>query len=112
ADGLVVVWDLLAAALAGGEESPAPPAQLANAQAGDAAVLPLLPGVVDGERLEALAASLAAVGLTVLQGLPLELSGRDRRALGESMSEASYLRLFHGEPPTPLPLARAAARHG
>jgi len=112
ADGLVVVWDLLAAALAGGEASPAPPAQLANAQAGDAAVLPLLPGVADGERLEALAASLAAVGLTVLQGLPLELSGRDRRALGESMSEASYLRLFHGDPPTPLPLARAAARHG
>ena len=112
AAGLVVVWDLLVVALAGGESSPAQPAQLANAQPGDAAVLPLLPGAVDGERLEALAASLAAASVTVLQGLPLELSGRDRRALGESMSEASYLRLFHDEPPSLLPLARAAARHG
>jgi hypothetical protein len=115
AAGLVIVWDLLAWALAG-SEPPAPPVQLASAHAGDAAILPLLPGAGDRERLEALAASLAAAGVTVLQGLPLELTGRDRRgltdSLGESMSEASYLRLFHGEPPSPLSLARAAARHG
>lgn len=116
ASGLVIVWDLFAWALAHGEPSPVPTAQLASAQAGDAAVLPLLPGAADGERLGELAAALAAAGVTVLQGLPLELSGRDRRALsdalGESMSEASYLRLFHGGPPSPLPVARAAARHG
>src|SRR6185436_16003011 len=30
----------------------------------------------------------------------------------EATSEASYLRLFHGETPSPLPVARAASRHG
>ncbi|HEV8242025.1 MAG TPA: hypothetical protein VGS57_21850 [Thermoanaerobaculia bacterium] len=113
--GLVVVWDLLAPVLAGGEASSARSVELANAQAGDAAVLPLLPGAMAGERLAALAASLAVAGLTVLQALPLELGGRDRRTLtesfGDSLSEASYLRLFHGEPPSALPVARAAARH-
>jgi hypothetical protein len=111
---LVVVWDLLAVVLAGEGASAitAPPA----ARPGDAAALPLLPGVAHAQRLDALAAALAAAGVTVLHGLPLELSGRDRRTLaesvGESISEASYLSFFHGETPSAAPLARMAARHG
>ena len=120
---LVVVWDLLAVALAAaGEQGAAPP--LPDARTGDAAIWPLIPGAADGDRLAAVAASLAAAGVVALQPLPLELSGRDRRALGESLggsmgeseseaaSEASYLRLFHGEAPPPGPVARTAARVG
>ena len=131
---LVVVWDLLSLALAGdgsnsdgapapsrpsiakqGSSSRATSAAPRAVRPGDAAVLPLLPGAGDAQGL-ALAAALAAAGVAVLQGLPLALSGRDRRTLaesaGESMTEASYLRLFHGEAPSVAPLARAAARHG
>ena len=112
---LVVVWDLLPLALAG-EGSSAIIAFSSAVRPGDAAVLPLLPGAVDAQRLDALAAALADAGITVLQPLLLELSGRDRRTLaesiGESMSETSYLRFFHGEAPSPLPAARAAARRG
>ena len=121
-----VVWDLLAPALAlGGGATPATEAvQLPHARPGDVAIWSLVPGAVDEARLDAVAAALASLGVTVLQPLPLELGGRDRRALGEAMaeaigeldseatSEASYLRLFHGETPSPLPVARAAARHG
>ena len=114
-EGLMVVWDLLAFALAG-EGSTTSVAAPRAARRGDGAALPLLPGAADEKRLDALAAALAAAGVTVLQGLPLELSGRDRRTLaesaGDSLSEASYLRIFHGEAPSAAPLARAAARHG
>ena len=116
AAGLVVVWDLLALALSGGDAAPAPAGRLGDARSGDAAVLPLLPGSLEAARIDGLAAALAAAGAIVLQALPLELAGRDRRALadsiGESMSEASYLRLFHGEAPSALAVAQAAARHG
>jgi hypothetical protein len=127
AAGVVVVWDVLAPALAlaaGG----APPAtgavRLPHARPGDVAIWPLVPGAVDDARLDAAASALSALGVEVLQPLPLELGGRDRRALGEAMgeaigeaagdaiSEASYLRLFHGETPSPLPVARAASRRG
>jgi hypothetical protein len=97
-----------AAAAALGERHPAPGAV--------AALWPLLPGSDDAATLDALAIALAGAGVAVLQPVPLALSGRDRRALSESLdestSDASYLRLFHGEPPSPLPPARTAARHG
>ena len=104
---IVVVLDLLPRALAanGGEDDGLPPAGAA------AALWPLLPGGghVDAE---AIASTVAAAGIAVLQPLPLDLGGRDRRALGEAMDEERSLRLFHGEPPQPLELARAAAHHG
>ncbi len=127
AAGVEVVWDLLAPALALAVAG-APPAtgavQLPGARPGDVAIWPLVPGAADDARLDAVAAALASLGVTVLQPLPLELGGRDRRALGEAMgeatgeaagemiAEASYLRLFHGETPSPLLVAGAAVRHG
>jgi hypothetical protein len=127
AGGVVVLWDLLAPALAlatGGALQAIETVQLPGARPGDVAVFPLVPGVIDDGHLAAVAAALASSGVTVLQPLPLELDGRDRRALGEAVaeaigevdseatSEASYLRLFHGGTPSPLPVARAAVRHG
>ncbi|HXT50605.1 MAG TPA: hypothetical protein VN811_06155 [Thermoanaerobaculia bacterium] len=77
-----------------------------------AALWPLLPGCDTDDTADFLAASVALAGIAVLQAAPLELTGRDRRWLGDSMDEASYLRLFHGQALSPLPLARAAVRHG
>lgn len=107
--GIVVVWDLLPVALAGG--GPIDLHGLAGGE-GAGAIWPLVPGVADEARLEAVASSVAAAGLAALLAVPVELSGRDRRDLGESMSEERYLRLFHGDAPSAAPLARAAARHG
>ena len=106
AAGVVVVLDLLSVALA--EERTMPRAQLSGAAA---AVWPLLPGS-DPAASDALAAAVGDAGVAVLQAMPLELSGRDRRSLGESLSEERYLRLFHGEAPSSLALAKAAVRHG
>jgi len=104
--GIVVVWDLLAVAL--GDRG----AVALDGVGGAGALWPLAPGLADETRLEAVASSVAAAGLAALLGVPVELSGRDRRDLGESMSEERYLRLFHGDAPSAAPLARAAARHG
>lgn len=122
AAALVVVWDLLATALGDSgsstlvEASPAARAAASTHNAATsvppaAALWPLL--IVAGDdALDAVATAITAADLSVLQGVPLELSGRDRRSLGESLSEERYLRLFHGEPPQPLAIARSAARHG
>ncbi len=108
--GLVVVWDLLPVTLAGERGVDVlSPSSLAG---GAAAAWPLVAGLGDAGQREAIAAMLVAAGVGALVGVPLDLSGRDRRALGETMSEERYLRLFHGEAPSPAALAMTAARHG
>lgn len=110
-EGVVVVWDLLPLALE-------PRGQLAARvtaslhRGGDAAAWPLAAGLGEEEAFDELAAAVAGAGVPVLQGVMLELSGRDRRSLGAALGEERYLRLFHGDPPAVGSLARAAARGG
>jgi len=107
--GVEVVWDLLPLALG-------PPGELAAkltaslSDGGAAALWPLAAGLGEEAGFDELAAAVAATGMPVLQGVPLELGGRDRRALGAVLGEERYLRLFHGEAPDGAALARAAAR--
>jgi hypothetical protein len=128
-EGVVVVLDLLPLAIAGlraresdadseaeseaGGESPSGASQPARGLvAADVAVWPLVAGLGALVGVEVLAPLLVAAGVRGLQGARLELSGRERRDLGEELPEERYLALFHGAAPEPASLARLALRHG
>ena len=110
AEGVTIVWDLLGAALDGRESSAVFPG--AKPGRGSAVLWPLLSGLGDDVRVARLADVAATAGVGALQAVPVELSGRERRELGETLDEARYLQLFHGEPPAATVVARAAARRG
>jgi hypothetical protein len=108
-EGVVVALDLLPLAIAAlREEMDVAGAALPTA---DVALWPLAAGL--GVAATAvLVPALAAAGVHALQGVRLDLSGRERRELGQDLGEERYLELFHGATPEPLAIARLAAAHG
>jgi hypothetical protein len=105
--GATVVWDPLAALLAGDL------GRLGQVPAGGAAVWPLLSGVSDDPRLwEEGCARLAAAGVRWAQALAPRLTPADRRRLVDRVGEGSFEAVFHGELPAERDFARVARRHG
>jgi hypothetical protein len=116
----VVVVDLLAALLPGGE--PADSADAADAAGAGAvagvaaAVWPLLPGITDDPALwERSCQRLAAAGLECLQAVVPALGPGDRRRLAQGQPDGAFSALFHrqqGQPSAERDFARTAHRHG
>jgi hypothetical protein len=101
--GATVVWDLLAALLAGDL------GRLAALPAGSLAVWPLLPGLTDDPGLWRRGCErLAGAGATCVQALAPRLAPADRRRLLARADESAFEALFHGEPPAERPFARLA----
>lgn len=115
AEGLTVVYDLLEPLLA------LRAAGLGLLPAGAAAVWPLLPGLTDGaELVDEGCRRLAAVGVTVVQGVAPDLPPDQRRRLLEHLetrgqgerAERAFEALFHGPGADLRAFARTAHRHG
>lgn len=96
------IYDLLGPLLRGDLD------QFKRLPAGSAAVWPLLPGLTDDPEIwdEGLGL-LAAVGVSCVQPMAVELLPRERRHLAEGRDDDVFDALFHG----PLPSERAFARH-
>ncbi len=108
--GAVTVVDLSDALLAG---DLARLDRLESLPPGSAAVWPLVAGLTDDEALWAEGLDrLAGAGLSTVQPVVPELAPAERRLLAEGRDERVFDALFHGRPPDPRELARAAAGHG
>lgn len=119
AEGVVAVYDLLEALLAGDL------APLEELPPGGAVVWPLVAGLTDTEALRAEGVRrLAGAGVAVLQAVSPDFPPEDRRRLYESRMEGGpspgeaeedqdlFAELFHAPLPDPRPLARAAHASG
>lgn len=105
APGATVVWDPLAALLAGDL------APLGSLPAGSVAVWPLLPGLTDDPDLWRRGCELlATAGICTVQALAPRLDPSDRRRLLSQVGDEAFEALFHGEPPAERPFAVLA--HG
>lgn len=111
ANGVVAVYDLLQALLAGR------PAVLGTVPPGAWAVWPLLPGLTDVPELqEEGCRRLAENGAAGVQPVVPELTPAERRRLYEAVAagrdESVFDALFHGPSPDARAFARTARRHG
>jgi hypothetical protein len=101
------VFDLLPALLAGDLAS------LYSLPVGALVAWPLIHGFTDDpETWEASCQVLAEAGAAVVQGVVVDLSPADRRALLEREDEDLFDALFHAPPPHVRDLARIARRNG
>ncbi|MFP3939867.1 MAG: hypothetical protein ACLF0P_06135 [Thermoanaerobaculia bacterium] len=111
AEGVVAVYDLLQALLAGR------PAALDTLPVGSWAAWPLVPGLTDDPELqEEGCRRLEEAGAAGVQAVVPELTPAERRRLYEAVAagrdEAVFDALFHGPAPDPRAFARTARRHG